>query len=866
MIELLINNGGANGFEPLELYTDEKISITQNVNNFRDISKVFADYSQTFTLPCSPHNNAILKHWYDVVIVDSFDARYKYPAVIKINGNYFNTGDIQLMNVKVVDGRPESYSVTFFGKVKQIKDILGDLKLSDLDYSSLSLAYPADVYSRITSSTLQDVMFPLLANDRRYTYGDASSTDVTTVTGGIARTSLFPSVRVQKILDLISSQLGLTLNNNFATSGVFDKLYLLFKNANTMSISTGRTKINFTAKSSANFLGIDLAPSKIDGGIYSDWKDSGGVTRNGTLNGLNISVFPVTSSPYRVVVFKNGVQIFVSSDQTGSSIVSLTTLLTTTGNGNGQINSLPIDTLELYIESNAPITFTTQLTAHYNNSYFSGGSFVTVTGSFTATSASQSTIGDLVVTRYAPDMKIYDFIMGLVKCFNLVVTPTGVNEFNLTPMDDWFDDGNEIDLTTSLITDLQIEQPPLYKKLSFKHADSSSVTNFGFQQSFSRLYGNVDYTTNFDTTTSDYTLESPFEDILYERLTGSNFQTATFVDKTGNTYYTPKPMLMFCNGLQTLGTAIKLKDESGGSVNITSYNRFSNDITDAGANRIALNFSNEYSSYDSSIIPLGLFDTYYGELISGLYNIDCRIVKCKFKLSLVDMLRLKMNDRIKLKNIVYTINNITTDVTSLEVDAELITNFRNIGVLPAPVISASDTTLTVPVGIFGFDNFDVGAGHGYLTGAVTPSTGNNNGISLDINPTENTGTQPRSAIIPITYYLDGVPYPKALTVTQNSYFPDGKWAQNNNYVVDNTAQTLSNEVYIGLNATVSVLDIGLPSWVSLTPVIDSQTNVSFNVILLANSSGVDRIATIFLSYTSPLGTVYTRPIDITQNA
>lgn len=860
MVELLINNGGANGFETLELYGDEKISITQNVNNFRDISKVFADYSQTFTVPCSPHNNAILKHWYDVVIVDSFDARYKYPAVIKINGNYFNTGDIQLMNVKVVDGKPESYSVTFFGKVKQIKDILGDLKLSDLDYSSLSLTYPTDVYNRITSSTLQDVMFPLLANDRRYTYGDASGTDVTTVTGGIARTSLFPSVRVQKILDLISSQLGLTLNDNFATSGVFDKLYLLFKNANTMTVSTGRTKINFTAKSSTNYLGLDLATDKIECGLFSDWKDSGGVTRNGRLSGLVLVVTPVTSTPYRVVAFKNGVQVFVSNDLVGTQPVNLSSLRTLTGAGSNT------DTLELYVESNAPISFTTLLSASYNNSYWNGFNFITVNGDFTATSPSQSTIGDLVVTRYAPDMKIYDFIMGLVKCFNLVVTPTGANEFNLTPMDDWFEDGNEIDLTTSLITDLQIEQPPLYKKLSFKHADSSSVTNYGFDQSFARLYGNVDYTTNFDTTTSDYTLESPFEDILYERLTGSNFQTATFVDKTGNTYYTPKPLLMFCNGLQTLGTAIKLKDESGGSVNVTSYNRFSNDITDAGANRIALNFSNEYSSFDSSTIPLGLFDTYYGELIGGLYNIDCRIVKCKFKLSLVDVLRLKMNDRIKLKNIVYTINNITTDVTSLEVDAELISNFRNIGVLPAPVISASDTGLDVPIRSYSFDSFDVGAGTGFLSGAVTPSTGNTGGIVLTLTPPENTGTQPRTGVIPITYYLDGVPYPKALMITQNSYFPSGKFAENQNPVVDNTAQTLSNVAYIGLNAKVSVLDTGLPAWVSLTPVIDSQTNVSFNVILLANSSGVDRGASIFLSYTSPLGTVYTRPIGITQNA
>ena len=38
----------------LELFQDENISITSSIQNVNDISKVFTDYSQSFTIPATP--------------------------------------------------------------------------------------------------------------------------------------------------------------------------------------------------------------------------------------------------------------------------------------------------------------------------------------------------------------------------------------------------------------------------------------------------------------------------------------------------------------------------------------------------------------------------------------------------------------------------------------------------------------------------------------------------------------------------------------------------------------------------------------------------------------------------------------------
>jgi hypothetical protein len=48
----------------LDLFQDEEISINLNVQNIQDISKVFTDFTQSFTVPASGINNEVLKQYY----------------------------------------------------------------------------------------------------------------------------------------------------------------------------------------------------------------------------------------------------------------------------------------------------------------------------------------------------------------------------------------------------------------------------------------------------------------------------------------------------------------------------------------------------------------------------------------------------------------------------------------------------------------------------------------------------------------------------------------------------------------------------------------------------------------------------------
>ena len=52
-------------YQRLDLFKDEKISITSQIGNANDIGKLYTDYTQSFTIPASKTNNQILSHWYE---------------------------------------------------------------------------------------------------------------------------------------------------------------------------------------------------------------------------------------------------------------------------------------------------------------------------------------------------------------------------------------------------------------------------------------------------------------------------------------------------------------------------------------------------------------------------------------------------------------------------------------------------------------------------------------------------------------------------------------------------------------------------------------------------------------------------------
>jgi len=122
MIAVGIFIKNSNGtFDRVKLFDDEKISVNSSIQNVNDISKVFTDFSQTFTVPAEG-NNHIFKHWYENSLDDQFSTLVKSDAYIELDTVLFRTGKIQLESCSIVDGQPQNYSITFIGLLGSLKD------------------------------------------------------------------------------------------------------------------------------------------------------------------------------------------------------------------------------------------------------------------------------------------------------------------------------------------------------------------------------------------------------------------------------------------------------------------------------------------------------------------------------------------------------------------------------------------------------------------------------------------------------------------------------------------------------------------------------------------------------------------------
>ncbi len=125
-----------------DLFDDESVVITDSVLNVKDIGKTFTPFSQQFNLPASKLNNKLFRHYENFGIENSFDARFRHDAIIKLNGIDYKKGKIQFKSVSLKDNKAHAYKVVFYGDAVELKEILGETKLSGLVYdSSLNFEY-----------------------------------------------------------------------------------------------------------------------------------------------------------------------------------------------------------------------------------------------------------------------------------------------------------------------------------------------------------------------------------------------------------------------------------------------------------------------------------------------------------------------------------------------------------------------------------------------------------------------------------------------------------------------------------------------------------------------------------------------------
>lgn len=702
--------------QEVELYKDESVSLTQSIQDVRDIKKIFTDYTRTFSVPASKNNNKIFKHFYNYFI-EGFDARFKKDAELHLNYKPFKKGKIKLEGVSLNNNEAKTYRVTFFGSTVVLPDLLGEDRIANLTelsafdfrYNDSNIqSYMTNGLDNIIGSTNIDnaIIFPLITHTNRLTYDSAVNQlynlETTGADNGVPFTELKPALRIHSIIKAIELHYGLTFSDDFFNidNKAYYNLYMwLHTKAGGLFVDQDK------AQQFSRYLFIPSTSKNIDELVVR--------SNNFRLNNadakiefrLRFQVTPALSNvEYNVVITRNGQEFKRFDGLTGE-----------TKNG---IQSASYDTVDdaivvdngefsVFIETESATSFDLLIVVVRENTRSFGGkrdnSLEATLETFTDT--------NIAITTQLPDMKIIDFLTGLFKMFNLTAYRKDNGTIVVQTLDDYYASSTTThNITEFVVTDQsQIDSPIPYKQVNIGYEGTSTFLATNFKRISNKDWGRLEFNSQAKFEGSIYTLELPFEHLLYERLndvdTGdiTSIQWGWYVDEKQEAS-SEQPLLFY--PVKATSGSIAARTIANTKVTITTPYMPSNteslmtgsSIDDVGQ---SINFHAERDEFG---LPNGdritnektLFKTYYEDYIKDLFDVRKRITKISAYLPLRITETLNLADNIEIFDKIYRINTITTNFETNKSELVL-TNIINTAVIQGttPVVEVAKPLGTV---------------------------------------------------------------------------------------------------------------------------------------------------------------------------
>ena len=681
--------------QEVELFADESITLTQSIQNVKDISKVFVPFTQSFNVPASRVNNKIFKHFYNYYI-DGFDARTKKEASLFLNYKPFQNGKIKLEGVSLKDNKAESYKVTFFGKTVNLSDLLGDATLNNLDllnkdfkfeYSDTNILSMMSTAVDITSGyeTFEEALLvPLITHTDRLFY-DTSANDANTGNIAYSATSdihgvnylqLKPAIRVYAIIKAIELQYfksqGIIISEDFInkTNLPFYNLYL-WLHAKTGGLIETNEAIAVMLK------GYTITNPKSQGHRKMGKAKSSSFETytSGSSKKVSITITPSDLTvEYDFIIKKNGEEFYRSKGLTGvnSDIKDLSI-----GKGAAEWT--------FFIEANTALSFNVSFNA-FKPYGWNQTRRIEWTATASVLSNQQVTAGEVM-----PKMKILDFLTGIFKMWNLTAYIDLDNVLHIKTLDQFYNDSdNYFDITKFLDkTSSQVDSVIPFKQVNFTYEGKTNFFAADHEERFKKGWGDLKYSSS-DTDGGVYEIKLPFEHMKYERLIDANTSVSSPTNRTQIQWgwsadikkeaTIGKPLLFYpqlrvggvcvINASNTKVQKTSAYCPSNSLYTLSSYTT-SGTLKDANSENI--NFNAEFNEY---LFEYGfqktLFNEYYKSYIEDIFRQDRRLTKVKAYIPMKFIHKITLADKLIIRDRVYKINSLKTNFENGLSDLELI--------------------------------------------------------------------------------------------------------------------------------------------------------------------------------------------------
>jgi len=710
-VQLFIEN------QRIELFKDEVISLTQTIQNVKDVSKVFTDFTKTFSVPATKETNKLFKHYYNFDIEGGFDARRKRSGSIKLNGVDFKKGKIKLEGVDLKDNKPHTYRITFFGDLVLLKDLIGEDKLDSLPFlDNFTLEYSAnqvkslltDGYNKtIDGETFSDVIVaPLISCSQRLYYDshthnqDDGNLHYESGTGhrhGVRFDDLKYAIKVYAIIRAIEEKYDIEFTKNGSddfiedvndTFGLWGSLYIwLHRKSGKYATSTtegsgdfSRFIDNFEEKVVTTYTlnGHTWKFESTGDSIVNTGFSSGYTGPNGggvfALTSFDVEPIPADASKvYSIRIFANGNLINTKSNLSGNNIVSALTYSNAT--------------MTYEVVCDELITFQKfEATCTIHELFYSD----LATGTVDVVSNFSLDGFQFYPTQQIPEMKVIDFITGLFKTFNLTAYVQDNGKIKLQTLDNFYANQSAespYDITEFVdVNSSKVNVALPFSKVKFLFKESKSLLAAKFNQLNNAQFGQLEYNADstFNFVGKEYKVEAPWEKMLYERLTDQSTQSTAIADTNiqiqyglmqneNSQNYLGKPLLLFIDGHSTGNVApISFVENSSTHSPVYWYHAPTHTIELGNTNYETLLFNAEIDPFTKNVMEETLFKNYYQNYIEDVFNEKRRITKVKAFLPLRILLKYNLADTFIISGKKYKINSITTYLQTGESDMELL--------------------------------------------------------------------------------------------------------------------------------------------------------------------------------------------------
>jgi len=657
MIELLVNE------ELVELSEDFQILINKSIADIRNPENRSSDWSKTITIPGTSVNNKLFGHLFEVgdsITGTSFNPNKKANCTVLLDGMEQMRGFIRLTQINVLDNDDIEYQATIHGESANLFTDIENAKLSDLDFSEYNHVLNIQ---NIKDSWDTSIYVDGSTQSFEYGVGYVWSQILPKRSGNIRydqwRTSDHtPCLYAKTVVDKIFSVNGYSYStDSFFTSDRFKRLIVPFSNE---GLSTGQTAISdrlFYAGVSSGTTVSSGGTFPIDDDSSGNFYDNGSNYDTGTykytapvpgnytftfqLDGSLTITTPLSQSGFASVI----VDMYVNS-KVYPVLIESTSTNTASWTFSGVTNFV-VDLAE-----NDEVYFVYRATEVRDASRV----IATIYDDLTLTTDTQvyntsnpSTIQDQGTVDFGyffdQDHTQKDFLLSLVRMFNLYIEQLDDGTLRFVPRDEFYD-GSNVDWSQKLDYSQAHEILPMGELQNnpyvFSYAEGSDIQNEQYQESSARIYG-------------DRTIRVDNDFIKDEKKIEVKFEPTQFIETEDNRFYSICSTeegekagglrILYYAGTKTLGFQYNLyTGPTPGTRNINYYpvTTHVDDPYDMSFD-LLWGMPTRINTYGFTYSNQNLINVYYYRTLAEIIDKDSKLFRGYFRITPAEFQKLRFN-------------------------------------------------------------------------------------------------------------------------------------------------------------------------------------------------------------------------------